>query len=152
MRVLFRSPVAEDVPPTDADEQPFEPPYRLDVTDKVGAILAEFDHLADGEETDRTATVAGRVMLLRDQGRLAFATLREGSTGDEIQLFALSKVLDGFDRFVKLNLGDWIGATGEVVRTQRGELSIHVSSFAPRARARRGLGAQFHSITAHYRH
>ena len=56
-------------------------------------------------------------MLLRDQGKLAFATLREGG-GDEIQLFALSKVLDGFDEFVKLNLGDWIGATGEVVRTR----------------------------------
>jgi lysyl-tRNA synthetase class 2 len=139
--------VAEDVHPTDADEQPFEPPYRLDVTDKVGAVLAEFDHLADGEETDRTVTVAGRVMLLRDQGRLAFATLREGSTGDEIQLFALSKVLDGFDRFVKLNLGDWIGATGEVVRTKRGELSIKVTSFVPLARARRGFGDKFHGIT-----
>ena len=130
-----------------SDDAPFDPPYRLDVTDRVGAILAEFDHLADGEETDRTVTVAGRVMLLRDQGRLAFATLREGSTGDEIQLFALSKVLDGFDRFVKLNLGDWIGATGEVVRTKRGELSIKVTSFVPLAQARRGFGDKFHGIT-----
>jgi lysyl-tRNA synthetase class 2 len=130
-----------------SDDAPFDPPYRLDVTDRVGAILTEFDHLADGEETDRTVTVAGRVMLLRDQGRLAFATLREGSTGDEIQLFALSKVLDGFDRFVKLNLGDWIGATGEVVRTKRGELSIKVTSFVPLAQARRGFGDKFHGIT-----
>jgi len=137
----------DDVNPTQADEAPFEPPYRLDVTDKVGAVLAEFDHLADGEETDRTVTVAGRVMLLRDQGRLAFATLREGSSGDEIQLFALSKVLDGFDRFVKLNLGDWIGATGEVVRTKRGELSVKVTSFVLLARARRGFGDKFHGIT-----
>jgi lysyl-tRNA synthetase, class II len=133
--------------PTVEPAEPFDPPYRLDVTDRVGAVLAEFDHLADGEETDRTVTVAGRVMLLRDQGRLAFATLREGSTGDEIQLFALSKVLDGFDRFVKLNLGDWIGATGEVVRTKRGELSIKITSFVLLARARRGFGDKFHGIT-----
>ncbi|MFP5577893.1 MAG: lysine--tRNA ligase, partial [Acidimicrobiia bacterium] len=137
----------DDVKPTQGDEQPFEPPYRLDVTHRVGAILAGFEHLTDGEETDQTVTVAGRVMLLRDQGRLAFATLREGSTGDEIQLFALSKVLDGFDRFVKLNLGDWIGATGEVVRTKRGELSIKVTSFVVLARARRGFGDKFHGIT-----
>jgi lysyl-tRNA synthetase class 2 len=130
-----------------SDDAPFDPPYRLEVTDKVGAVVAEFDHLADGEETDRTVTVAGRVMLLRDQGRLAFATLREGSSGDEIQLFALSKVLDEFDRFVKLNLGDWIGATGEVVRTKRGELSIKVTSFVQLAQARRGFGDKFHGIT-----
>ena len=124
----------------------FEPPYRFDVTDQVAAITDEFAGLADGEETDRTVSVAGRVMLLRDQGRLAFATLREGG-GAEIQLFALAKVLDGFDEFVKLNLGDWIGATGEVVRTRRGELSIKVRSFVALAEARRGFGDKFHGIT-----
>jgi lysyl-tRNA synthetase, class II len=130
-----------------APAERFEPPYRLDVTHRVGDVLRDFAHLADGEETDQTVTVAGRVMLLRDQGRLAFATLREGSTGDEVQLFALSKVLDGFDRFVKLNLGDWIGATGEVVRTKRGELSVKVTSFVQLAEARRGFGDKFHGIT-----
>jgi lysyl-tRNA synthetase class 2 len=72
--------------------------------------------------------------------------LREGG-GDEIQLFALSKVLEGFDQFVKLGLGDWIGATGEVVRTKRGELSVKVRSFVLLAEARRGFGDKFHGIT-----
>ncbi len=124
----------------------FEPPYRFDVTGHVTEIAEEFAGLADGEETDRTVSVAGRIMLLRDQGKLAFATLREGG-GAEIQLFALAKVLEGFDEFVKLNLGDWIGATGEVVRTRRGELSIKVRSFVPLAEARRGFGDKFHGIT-----
>lgn len=123
----------------------FQPPYRIDVTARAGALAAEYAHLEDGEETDRTVTVAGRVMLLRDQGRLAFATLREGG-GDEIQLFALSKVLEGFDEFVKLNLGDWIAATGEVVRTKRGELSVKVRSFEQLAQAQRGFGDKFHGI------
>ena len=127
-------------------ERPFEPPYRLDVTARAGQISEQFAHLADGEETDHTVTVAGRVMLLRDQGRLAFATLREGG-GDEIQLFALSKVLEAFDEFAKLDLGDWIGATGEVVRTKRGELSVKVRSFVLLAEARRGFGDKFHGIT-----
>ncbi|HEX4903536.1 MAG TPA: lysine--tRNA ligase [Acidimicrobiales bacterium] len=131
---------------TDAGER-FEPPYRVDVTHRVGDVLRDHEHLADGEETDATVTVAGRVMLLRDQGRLAFATLREGSSGDEVQLFALSKVLEGFDSFVKLNLGDWIVATGEVVRTKRGELSVKVREFTLLARAERGFGDKFHGIT-----
>jgi len=138
--------MAEPADATDAVER-FEPPYRFEVTHRVGDVLAAYTHLQDGEETDDTVTVAGRVMLLRDQGRLAFATLREGSSGEEIQLFALSKVLDGFDRFVKLNLGDWIGATGEVVRTKRGELSIKVRELTLLARAERGFGDKFHGIT-----
>jgi lysyl-tRNA synthetase class 2 len=124
----------------------FAPPYRFDVTGRAADLAERFADLEDGEETEHTVTVAGRVMLLRDQGRLAFATLREGG-GAEIQLFALSKVLDGFDEFVKLNLGDWIGATGEVVRTKRGELSVKVRSFVKLAEARRGFGDKFHGIT-----
>ncbi len=124
----------------------FEPPYRFEVTGHAAELAEEFADLADGEETDRTVSVAGRIMLLRDQGKLAFATLREGG-GAEIQLFALAKLLDGFDDFVKLNLGDWIGATGEVVRTRRGELSVKIRSFVPLAEARRGFGDKFHGIT-----
>ena len=137
--------MAENEPPADPSP-PFEPPYRLDVTGRAGDIAESFAHLADGEETDHTVTVAGRVMLLRDQGRLAFATLREGG-GAEIQLFALAKVLEDFDAFGKLNLGDWIAATGEVVRTKRGELSIKIRSFEKLAEARRGFGDKFHGIT-----
>ena len=124
----------------------FESPYRLDVDARVADLIAEYSGLEDGEETERVVTVAGRVMLLRDQGKLAFATLREGD-GSEIQLFALSKVLEGYDDFVSLNLGDWVGATGTVVKTRRGELSVKISSFVQLAEARRGFGDKFHGIT-----
>ena len=45
-----------------------------------------------------------------------------------MQLFARAAVTERFDEFVNLNLGDWIGATGEVVRTRRGELSVLAES------------------------
>ncbi len=124
----------------------FEPPYRLDVDTHVADLVARYAALEDGEETEHEVTIAGRVMLLRDQGKLAFATLREGD-GAEIQLFALSKVLDGYDEFAKLNLGDWVGATGTVVKTRRGELSVKITSFVQLAEARRGFGDKFHGIT-----
>ena len=41
-----------------------------------------------------------------------------------VQLFALASLTERFDEFTRLNLGDWIGARGEVVRTKRGELSV----------------------------
>ena len=52
--------------------------------------------------------VAGRVMLHRAQGKLAFATLRDGS-GGEVQLFALAAVTEDFDGFGDISLGDWVG-------------------------------------------
>ena len=52
-----------------------------------------------------------------------------------------------FDEFVKLNLGDWIGATGEVVRTRRGELSVLVKEWTLLAEARRNFGDKWHGVS-----
>ena len=51
-----------------------------------------------------------------------------------------TKVTADFAAFTRLNLGDWIGAKGEVVRTKRGELSVKVAEWALLAEARRSFG------------
>jgi len=122
------------------------PPYRYEVTATTAELRAAHGELADGEETGTTVSVAGRVMLVRAQGKLAFATLRDGS-GGEIQLFALAAVTDRFDEFTHLSLGDWVGATGEVVKTKRGELSVKVGSWMLLAETRRNFGDKFHGIS-----
>ena len=66
--------------------------------------------LDPGEESGVTVGVAGRLMLLRKQGKAAFGELRDASGA--VQLFARAAVTERFEEFVKLNLGDWIGATG----------------------------------------
>ncbi len=119
-------------------------PYRFDVSHRTAEIHDEFDSLADGDETGQVVTVAGRVMLLRDQGKLAFAELRDSSGA--IQLFVLAKVVDDFAGFTGLDLGDWIGATGEVVKTRRGELSIKLQTWTLLAKAERNFGDKWHGI------
>ena len=74
----------------------------------TAAVVEAWSSLAPGEESGATVGVAGRVMLLRDQGKAAFADLRDASGA--LQLFACAAVTERFDEFVKLNLGDWIGA------------------------------------------
>ena len=44
-------------------------------------------------------------------------------------------IRDRFEEFVKLHLGDWLGVTGEVVRTKRGELSVKVATWVRLAQA-----------------
>jgi len=132
-------PVSEERVP---DEQV---PYRFDPTTTVGAVVADYADLADGEETGVVVTVAGRLMLRRDQGKLAFGDLQD-STG-RVQLFALQRSTPDFEGFTGLHLGDWIGVTGEVLKTRRGELSVRVDSWVRLAEARRAFPDKWHGIT-----
>ncbi|HEY6696850.1 MAG TPA: lysine--tRNA ligase [Acidimicrobiales bacterium] len=123
----------------------FRPPYRVEVTDRAAELREAHADLTDGANSGVTATVAGRVMLLRDMGRLSFATLRDSS--GSIQLMATAKGTDDYERLTALNLGDWILATGEVVRSNKGELSVRVQRWQLLAEARRGFGDKWKGIT-----
>jgi lysyl-tRNA synthetase class 2 len=120
-------------------------PYRAEPDARAGELQAHYAALEPGAETGRVVTVAGRMMLRRDQGRLAFANLRDSS--GSVQLFAGARWTADFEGFVKLSLGDWIAATGEVVRTRTGELSVKVTDWVLLAEARRSFGDKFRGIT-----
>ncbi len=128
-------------------------PYSFDHTAFAAALQRAYGDLADGEESGVLVKVAGRVMLLRTQGKLAFATLRDSS--GEVQLFALAALSEDFEDFTRLHLGDWVGVTGEVVRTRRGELSVKVRSWVRLAEALHNFGDKWAGITdfdLRYRH
>ncbi len=122
-----------------------EIPYRFARTHSAAEVVEGWSQLADGEESGETVAVAGRLMLLRPQGKLAFGELRDAS--GSVQLFALAAVTAAFDEFIRLNLGDWIGARGEVVRTRRGELSVKVTGWELLAQARRNFGDKWHGVS-----
>ena len=120
-------------------------PYSFDRRDRAADLRDRFAGLEPGAETGIEVSVAGRLMLVRPQGKLAFATLTDSS--GSIQLFALVNLTEGFEGFAKLSLGDWVGATGQVVTTKKGELSVKVSSWVLLAEARRGFGDKWRGIT-----
>jgi lysyl-tRNA synthetase, class II len=122
-----------------------EIPYRYAVTHSAAEVRAGWEQLAPGEESGDTVSVAGRVMLLRTQGKVAFGQLRDSS--GSIQLFAQAEGTADLDGFARLNLGDWIGARGEVVRTRRGELSVKVREWTLLAEARRSFGDKWRGVT-----
>ena len=120
-------------------------PYRFEKTDSVGALIDGFGSIDAGAETEHASTVAGRLMLRRDQGKLVFGTLQD-HTG-RIQLFASANWTANFDEFKKLSLGDWIGATGVVMKTKKGELSVKVTGWTLLAEARRTFPDKWHGIS-----
>lgn len=119
--------------------------YRFETTSGAGDVARSFAHLGTGEESGVTVATAGRLMRSRPQGRLAFAELRDWTGA--VQLFALAALTPDFEEFCRLSLGDWIGVTGEVVRTRRGELSVKVASWELLAQARRGFGDKWHGVS-----
>jgi lysyl-tRNA synthetase class 2 len=120
-------------------------PYRFDRSDEAAFVQARYAPLAAGEETDDVVSVAGRVMLVRPQGKLAFATLRDAS--GHVQLFARAGVTEDFEGFAKLSLGDWVGASGRAVKTKKGEVSVLVERWSLLAEARRSFGDKWRGVT-----
>ena len=120
-------------------------PYRYEPTASAASVRSRHGALGDGEESGEVVTVAGRLMLRREQGKLAFGTLRDW-TG-EVQLFAGTSWTDDFAGFTSLPLGTWVGAEGEVVKTRRGELSVKVARWQVLAECRRGFGDKWRGIS-----
>jgi lysyl-tRNA synthetase class 2 len=102
--------------------------------------------LEDGETSEDRVRVAGRVMALRDQGKIVFIVLHD-ATGD-IQLFCRINALgdDAFAELKDLDVGDWIGAEGLVMRTRRGQLSIATDAFVLLSKSLRPLPEKFHGL------
>ena len=121
-------------------------PYRFERTDWAADLQSRFADLGPGESTDIVVTVAGRVLLHRSFGKLAFATIRD-NTG-RIQLLAEASSLDPaiMSTFTDLDLGDWVGASGTIVTTRKGELSVRISSLTPLAKALRPLPDKWHGM------
>ncbi|NQW33646.1 MAG: lysine--tRNA ligase, partial [Acidimicrobiaceae bacterium] len=122
-------------------------PYRFDRTHTLNELREKFASLEAGNETDETVSVAGRIMLKRDQGKLIFVTIRDRSA--DIQLFISKSVVGDvqFDVINNLDLGDWVGAHGLIMTTRKGELSVKVSSVDLLSKALRPLPDKFHGLT-----
>ncbi len=94
----------------------------------------------------QTVRVAGRLVSLRRQGRVAFADLQDG--GGRLQLFARADVLgpEPFEQFLELEPGDVVGAGGEVMRTRAGEVSVLVRDAVLLGKSLRPLPDKWHGV------
>ncbi len=123
-------------------------PYirRFDVTEHVADIERRYTGLEPGVSTEDVVRVAGRIMAMRDQGKALFIVVRD-ATGD-LQLFARINVLgDRSFGFAKtLDVGDWLGAEGVVMRTRRGQLSVAPTSITLLTKSVRPLPEKFHGL------
>jgi lysyl-tRNA synthetase class 2 len=123
-------------------------PYggAFDYTHHVDQLEELYGQLEDGQNTEDRVKVAGRIMARRVQGKIAFLELQD-STG-RIQLFCRINALgeERFEELKDLDVGDWIGVTGLMMRTRRGQLSIAVDGFELLSKSLRPLPEKFHGL------
>ena len=122
-------------------------PYSFPNAEPIAKILAAYEHLAAGEETEDSHRVAGRIAARRGSGKAAFIDLVD-RTG-KLQLHARIDVLgeEHFARLTSLDLGDLIGVDGAVLRSRRGELSLRVDRFQILAKALRPPPDKHHGLS-----
>ena len=92
-------------------------------------------------------SVAGRIMSKRGMGKVGFVHIAD--IDGQIQLFVKKDILgeEEYNRFKKLDIGDIIGASGEVFTTQTGEISIRVDSITLLSKSLLPLPEKFHGMT-----
>ena len=129
----------------EAGQNPY--PEHSELEDYVADIEAKYAELADGEDTEDVVKIAGRVVAKRGQGKIMFIVVRDATA--EIQLFCRINDMDeaAWNTLKPLDLGDILGVTGVVVRTQRGQLSVAPKSATLLAKAVRPLPEKFHGLS-----
>ncbi len=122
-------------------------PTRFDGRDEIATLHERFDSLEAGDEAPGTYRVAGRVMSRREHGKLAFLTIKDGS--GHLQLFASLDALgaEAYERLLDVDVGDFVGAEGTVLKTRRGELSLRPAAWQFLSKALRPLPEKFHGLT-----
>ncbi|QSJ17178.1 lysine--tRNA ligase [Nostoc sp. UHCC 0702] len=129
--------------------------YRWESSHHAAQLQAQFADLPSGEEVDLEVAIAGRIRLRRFMGKLAFVTL-EDETG-AIQLYLEKKrieesmadiVANAFKQLDKLtDIGDILGVTGTIKRTEKGELSVYVKQYTILTKSLLPLPDKRHGLT-----
>ena len=110
-------------------------------TDETETVIAKISKL-DGEKV----RVAGRIMSKRGMGKVGFVHIQD--LDGQIQLFVKKDILgeDEYNKYKKLDIGDILGAEGEVFTTQTGEISIRVDSLTLLSKSLLPLPEKYHGL------
>lgn len=126
--------------------------YRWESTHSAAQLQEKFAELPSGEEDPIEVAIAGRIMLRRFLGKLAFFTIQD-ETGT-IQLYLEKKRIQenmgetAFKQLDKLSdAGDFLGVKGTIKRTDKGELSIYVKEYTILTKSLLPLPDKWHGLT-----
>ena len=121
---------------------------KFDVKDKIFDLKNKYGNVSkeELEENKVYATIAGRIITKRDMGKIAFCNLQDRDGNMQIYIRKDTIGEEAYSVFKLSDIGDIIGVTGEVMRTNTGELSIKVSEYTHLTKALRPLPEKYHGL------
>ena len=121
-------------------------PTRFQRSATLAELHAAHSGLEPDTRTGEVASVAGRVVSMRGHGKLRFVTVEDAS--GTVQLMFQADHLPAGAAAVEalVDLGDWVGITGEVITSRRGELSVDVTGLEILAKALRPLPDRWYGL------
>lgn len=123
-------------------------PASFHPTHTAAAAIAAFEAAAAAGDSDGPlATVAGRITALRDQGRLTFLDLRDGSGRIQVMLRQNELGAERYGLLKDLDLGDFLGVTGTLMRTRTGEVTVQARDLTVLAKALQPPPEKWHGLT-----
>lgn len=121
---------------------------KFERTHMANELIAEYGEITkeDLEEKAVEVTIAGRIMTKRGKGKVGFSHIQDFS--DQIQIYVRKDEIgeDAYELFKTADLGDIVGVSGEIFKTNVGELSVKATSFSILTKSLRPLPEKFHGL------
>ncbi|MED4404136.1 lysine--tRNA ligase [Metabacillus fastidiosus] len=121
---------------------------RFERTNQTAELFTTYNDLSKEElaEKEVKVTIAGRIMTKRGKGKAGFAHIQDLS--GQIQIYVRKDAVgdESYEIFNTADLGDIIGVSGTVFKTQVGELSIKAETFELLTKSLRPLPDKFHGL------
>lgn len=119
-------------------------PYSFSDRESISDVVREGEALSDGEATERVVRIAGRIIARRGHGKIAFIDIREDSSS--IQLLFKANQASNYSMIENIDIGDFIGIEGTLIKSQRGETTILINDWTLLTKTLRPLPDKFHGL------
>ena len=123
-------------------------PHRVDRTHTTAEAVARLESLeGEGAEppSDEHVSLAGRIMQVRGMGRATFMDIQDGH-GRIQALYRRNVLQESYEEIRDLDIGDWLGVTGPLMRTRTGEPTVEVHEWKLLGKSLRPLPEKWHGL------
>lgn len=124
--------------------EPYPAFYHRELT--LSQIREQFQKEVEAGKEGVVVSTAGRIIAKRGHGKASFGNLMDEN--DKLQVYAKEDILgaEAYEQYMKLDVGDFIGATGELFITRTGELTIKISEYKLLSKSLNPLPEKFHGL------
>jgi len=119
-------------------------PYNFNQTHHSKELHEKYSHLTAEQHTEDRVNIAGRLIAIRKLGKMAFGQIKDND--GKMQVLFTEQDTKNFEHLKLLDMGDYLGVEGIIVKTKTGELTVKCDKFVMLAKSLRPLPEKYHGI------